>query len=409
MPSNDLKKAAQRAAAVPSVRGAVPASSVPANPSIEELLDPTVESGREVTQHETIEDSFGYPVAYRMAFIGAGQAGGRIAENFWKLGYRRVCLFNTSNLDFSLLDPNIRRLELGVGGAAKDMDFAALHFRRNHDGVRDLLTRSWGNSVDYAMVCVGLGGGSGCGATPGLVSLIREHAESTGMHTKVGAVVSLPLASEGQRVCRNAVTTFVELLKLKVSPLVIIDNARINQLYKPSLADLYPRANTTASYLFHQFNKFAAIDGTYYTFDTTEYAQLLDSGILVMGAVTFKPEAWKSPADVSGPLRDRLNNNVLAQVDLGTGTVGVCMFRVSQEAVSGFSVDFFEAGFSQLGRMLDQRKNSVAHRGLYVDGEALQAYVAVAGVAAPAARLQELSGRGDLDHPVPGLGDFLRV
>ena len=35
-------------------------------------------------------------VAFKFAFIGAGQGGGRLAETFFELGYRRVCAINTA-------------------------------------------------------------------------------------------------------------------------------------------------------------------------------------------------------------------------------------------------------------------------------------------------------------------------
>ena len=48
-------------------------------------------------QLQEIEDEF--EGAYKFAIVGVGQGGSRIAETFWNLGYRRVCVINTAKQD----------------------------------------------------------------------------------------------------------------------------------------------------------------------------------------------------------------------------------------------------------------------------------------------------------------------
>lgn len=48
----------------------------------------------EVPSADDVTDSFSYDTAFNFAFVGCGQGGGRIAEQFYKLGYRRVCAVN---------------------------------------------------------------------------------------------------------------------------------------------------------------------------------------------------------------------------------------------------------------------------------------------------------------------------
>ena len=48
-------------------------------------------------------DSFDYPVAFKFAFVGVGQAGGRIAQAFNTKGYARACAVNTTIQDLSEL------------------------------------------------------------------------------------------------------------------------------------------------------------------------------------------------------------------------------------------------------------------------------------------------------------------
>ena len=46
---------------------------------------------------DVVEDKFNG--AYRFAIVGIGQGGSRIAETFWKMGYRRVAVMNTAIQD----------------------------------------------------------------------------------------------------------------------------------------------------------------------------------------------------------------------------------------------------------------------------------------------------------------------
>lgn len=48
---------------------------------------------------KVVEDTF--QGAIKMAFVGAGQGGGRIAQAFYDMGYRRVCAVNTTPQDLS--------------------------------------------------------------------------------------------------------------------------------------------------------------------------------------------------------------------------------------------------------------------------------------------------------------------
>jgi len=346
-----------------------------------------------------VNDAFDYDVAMRMAFIGAGQGGGRMADGFYRLGYRRVCAFNTTDMDFAELSPQIKKHSLDVGGAAKDTELAREALTGREEEIRDLMQRSWGNEIDCAMVCVSLGGGTGSGTAASVVKIARQYMKDKTGQARVGALVSLPTLTEGYQVNRNAVIGFRELLDLEVSPLLIIDNAKIHQLYKPSMSKLHATANDTISQLFHLFNRLAATRSEI-TFDRSEFAQLLDAGIVVMGAADI--QNIETPADISTAIRDELANNVLAEIDLRTGKKGACLFVAGQEVLDELNADFFDAGFSQLDRTLgaaDGDSHTVVHRGLYVGSEpGLQCYTMIAELDLPKSRLTEMAKKGGLTN-----------
>lgn len=360
------------------------------------------------TQPKAVKDELGCEVACNLAFLGTGQGGGRLANSFYNLGYRRVAAFNTTEADFKDLAEGMNKLSLDTGGSAKDTHQAEEALSGREDEVWDLLVRTWGTEVDYGLVTIGLGGGTGSGTSEQLVKLARRYLKENCGHERVGAVVSLPTVTEGFQVCRNAVAAFQALDKLNVAPLIVIDNARIHELYRPSMTKLHETANSAVSSMLHLFNQLSAIHSPFITFDQAELRQLLDGGIITMGAADV--QKFDSPADVTSAIREQLSGNVLAQVDLGSGDKAACLFVGAQDVLDSLDMDYFEAGFSQMDRTLGE--DSVVHRGVYLGDEpGLQVYVMFSGLAHPAKRLRELAAKGGLLNSKPGssLAGYLGV
>jgi cell division GTPase FtsZ len=346
-----------------------------------------------------VDDAFDHDVAMRFAFVGAGQGGGRMADTFYRLGYRRVCAFNTTDMDFADLTPEMQKHSLDTGGASKDPKLARSSLATREEEVRDLLVRGWGSEFDCGLVCVSLGGGTGSGTAARVVEIARQYMKEKTGQERVGALVSLPTITEGYQVNRNAVSGLRDLMALDVSPLIIVDNARIQQLYRPPMSKFHNTANNTVAQLLHLFNQLAAVRG-HITFDRSELAQLLDAGIVVMGAADIpKPE---SPTDISTAIRDELSNNVLAAVDLRTGKKGACLFVASQALLDELPLDYFEAGFSQLDRTLGsaeghKTEETVVHRGLYTGAEeGLQCYTMISQLSLPEERIAAMAKVGGI-------------
>ena len=169
------------------------------------------------------------------------------------------------------------------------------------------------------------------------------------------------------------------------------------------------------------FNQLAAVHSDYISFDQAELGQLLDSGVVTMGAADFAADQIKSPADISSKIRDELAGNVLAAVDLRTGRTAACVFVGHPAVLGSFPSDFFDAGFNQLDRQVGSALagvTPVVHRGLYeLDPEdnsppGLQVYTMVAGLAPPLDRLAQLAKAGHMPETVrspKGVASYLGV
>lgn len=404
MPSNqDRLDASLKAAARPKVN-APPQPKRPAVVNVAKAVDPGSHATAAVKPAE-VEDTFEYDVAVRAAFVGLGQGGAKLAQAFWDVGYRRVAAVNTTDTDFHGLAEDMPKLSLEIGGAAKDMEVARRALTGRDEDVRDLLARAWGTKVDCVIVCVGLGGGTGGGLAMPVTAIARRYMADHNRPVRVGALVALPSDAQGQAVARNAVAAFNELAAAKVSPLIIVDNDKVQSVYSPAMSKLFPTANATVSQLFHVFNQLAAARSPHITFDRSEFSQLLDNGIVVFGSADLPTDEIKTPADVSTAIRDRLAANVLADVDVRTGDKAACVFVASDPVLDAYSQEFFAAGFTQLDRIVGQARPddpTVVHRGLYPDGESgLQCYTLVSGLAPPTAKLQALSRAGGLRQSAP--------
>ena len=107
-----------------------------------------------------INDEF--DAAFNFAIVGVGQGGSRLAETFYNLGYRRVCVINTAPQDLATIKlPDNNKLLIGGKGAGKNPEKAEAIFRERREDIFDFLKNNFGGNYDRVLVCVGTGGGTG--------------------------------------------------------------------------------------------------------------------------------------------------------------------------------------------------------------------------------------------------------
>jgi cell division GTPase FtsZ len=339
-----------------------------------------------------IEDEF--TGAYKFAVVGVGQGGSRLAETFWKLGYRRVAVINTAPQDLKPIAlPEKHKLLIGGSGAGKDRKKAQALFEEHREDVLDFLKSTFQTGVDRILVCIGAGGGTGAGGGPIVVDICHDLCKTIGAETditdaKVGVVLALPSKSEGSRVKSNAKETAQVLIERcgegTLSPLIILDNERIRHLYpKLSVNKFWSTANMSICSLFHLFNKIAAQDSAYTAFDKADLDTVMSSGIISFGAVPVKStgETVEETA-ISYAVRDNLKKNILANIDVNTGNVAACVAIGDKETLDRTPQESLEHGFEQLTRLLGE--GSTVHRGIYhTSKKGLVVYTIIGGIEAP--------------------------
>lgn len=164
----------------------------------------------------------------RFGFIGVGQCGGNIANEFSKIGYKAIAI-NTSNTDLIKLD-NIQKnnrllINIGVEGAGKNPEIGKSALEEHIEDVMHLIEQVFNSSVDMIFVCAGLGGGTGSGIAPLLAQILTEQDTDTGM------IVTIPSKTESPKVQIVALNAFEEISKIsRLGSLFIVDNAKSTHL-----------------------------------------------------------------------------------------------------------------------------------------------------------------------------------
>jgi len=359
---------------------------------------PDTDLGYKGKKKESRKDAFG-DSAITMAFVGAGQGGGRIAQAFFDMGYKRVCAVNTTDQDLSSLTIEAK-LVIGRnrGGAGKDPEQGKLAAKESYEEIMDLLQRSWGEGVEQMFVCVGAGGGSGTGSWPVLVKAMRDFADSTNIEKPVekhlGIIMTMPKRSEGSRVQQNALTALKQAVELveaqKISTLIIVDNAKIHDLF-PGLPvkQFWTVANKNFAGILHTFNLLAAKDSQYNTFDKQDFKSVIRNGIMIFGMA--RVEEWEGKEDISQAIRQNLAGSLLADgFDLSKANMAGAIVVAHDSVLEEVPMENIDYAFNSLSRTLGN-EGITLHSGIYEwNKPGMMVFTIVSGLTSPQSRFDEL-------------------
>lgn len=351
-----------------------------------EIPEPALETVQEFKDKDTVGFKFG--------FIGAGQGGGKLAEAFAQIGYARVGAINTADQDLETVNVP-KKFKFGKQqGAGKDRSVAKSAFSEQKEDVVDFIKQSVGTDIDRIFVTVGAGGGTGAGVCSELVKVVKEYQDTVKASSPyVGVILALPKLSEGKKVSLNAYETLKEVCQLAeskiVSPLIILDNEKINTLYpKLPVSKFWQVANSNISSLFHLFNNIVTKSSQHSTFDSNDFRTVLDSGIMVFG-MTNVPNV-EQEAEISKAVRENLKKNVLCgDLDISSGKIAATVAIGDETTLDKIPQEYLDNAFNQLNRTL--QPGSTVHQGIYKGNRAgLSIFTAIAGVSTPQAKLEAL-------------------
>lgn len=198
-----------------------------------------------------------------IAVIGLGQAGGNLAAEFSRRGYRAMAL-NTAQTDLTALGAaagagltEAQRLYIGLDGydgAGADLNYGRECVAENADRIREEVARHT-EGADIVMVTAGLGGGTGS-AVSELVKVLDS------LELPLITLTTLPGDQESGIAKVNAVRAVSDLVKLPDLGLIFADNARLAQLHgNVTLDEYFDRINEIIVAPLDAFNQLNARDG----------------------------------------------------------------------------------------------------------------------------------------------------
>jgi cell division GTPase FtsZ len=339
----------------------------------------------------------------RYAWIGAGQCGGRVAKAFFDLGYKKVVAVNTTHHDLDLLEiPQEQKflMDIGEKGAGKDMQRGKEAVEQYGQEILHKVRQTFGNQVDHIMVCFGAGGGTGGGSAQGLIEIAKRYARYIGLDApdkKVGAIMTLPTIGEASspQVAQNAHDIACELSELaargKISPLIIVDNEKINKLYPGmTVKSFWSSINNTVAGLFDIFNRVSNLSTRYTSFDPVDYNSIVQAGGCTIMGLT-RVNKFGDKFAISQAMKRNLEKTLLASgFNLSTAHVAGCIVvggKKLMAEVKGLQ-DNINYAFDVLSEITGK---ATIHRGIYEDDRnSLRVYTIIGGLNAPATRLEEL-------------------
>ncbi|MGB0680485.1 MAG: hypothetical protein ACPGUV_12555, partial [Polyangiales bacterium] len=228
----------------------------------------------------------GAEFALNVVVVGLGQAGGKIAGEFYRRGYPSVAL-NTAMADLRALDaagtspevPEEQRLLIRIGGfdgAGSDPAFGQACVRQHADAIRALVARE---SVGVDLVCLvaGLGGGTGSA-----VAELARVLQADGY--PMVALTSLPSEAENAIIKVNAVRAIHDLASAPLKGWFIVDNTKLDALFRDApMADYYTCINDAVVAPIDALNRLNHREDLYSlrSFDGEELRKLLLAGGLL--------------------------------------------------------------------------------------------------------------------------------
>jgi cell division GTPase FtsZ len=248
-----------------------------------------------------------------LGVVGTGQAGSRLAEAFYKLGYD-VVVVNTAMQDLKFIDvpdSNKLLLEYGLGGAAKEMEIGKAAAESHRGEILQLVNEKL-TASQVNVLCLSLGGGSGAGSCETMVDLLT----SLGKPLVVMAV--LPMGTEDAQTKSNALETLSKLSKLaqskKVNNLIVVDNAKLEAIYADvGQMDFFDTANKAIVNPIDVFNTLSSMPSKTKPLDPMEFSKLfLDGeGLSVYGE--FSVEDYEGEMSIAEAVVNNLSNNLLVE------------------------------------------------------------------------------------------------
>jgi cell division GTPase FtsZ len=313
--------------------------------------------------------------ALEIVTVGLGQAGGNLAAEFARRGYRALAL-NTAASDLSTLSssglslPEDQRLYVGIDGhdgAGSDVNYGRQCIAAHAGKIRERVSEH-ATGADLVLLTCGLGGGTGS-AIVELVKVLED------LQLPLLVLATLPSTHESGISKVNAVRAVNDLVKEHLLGWIFVDNARLAEAHgSVSLDRYYAEVNRVIAEPLDNFNHLNERKGVtpIRTMDGEDLRSLLLSGGLLnfgarqMGKLTSESviEAVRECMQFSPIMPQGSSLENVSYLGL--------VLEAPESILSSTPFSFFEQISEQLK---DETGGGAIYLGVYRDDQAQQATV----------------------------------
>jgi len=329
-------------------------------------------------------------VSINLGVVGVGQAGSRLAEVFHNLGYD-VGIINTSAQDLKyieILDNQKLLIQGSLGGTGKDLDLGRELFDENEEAIHQFVEKvADGNDMIY--LAMSGGGGTGSSSVETMVPMLFN------LGMPVGVIYVLPKATEDAQSKRNTIETLSRLAKMTaenmVSSLVVVDNARIEQIYANlSQSEFWKTANSAIVEPLHLFNSLTSQASRFTSLDPSDFGKIISCGdCSIYGMIEV--EDYMEETALAESVIESLGGSMLADgFDISQTRVGGVIITGSKEALDKLPAININYCFHIIS---EQTNGASIFQGVYdVDSNenSIKIYSWFAGLGLPADRIESL-------------------
>jgi len=251
-------------------------------------------------------------------YIGLGQCGGNIANKYAMLGYDAVAI-NTSSTDLKGLSKIKETHKLlikdkeEIEGAGKNPDIGEKILTNEIDTVVDFIKAIFNKKYSKIFLCLGLGGGSGCGMVEILSQVLNEFGY------EIGVIATLPNEVEPARVKLVALSTYEKIANLScVTNIFLVDNEKVSKRIPGiSLKAKYEFLNTCVAEQIDNINILSQRPSTITSFDAKDLETVLSPrGISIINEVTIDDvDKIKEEVYLTRLFSDSINLSIGADID----------------------------------------------------------------------------------------------
>jgi cell division GTPase FtsZ len=363
-------------------------------PSTSDQLDPDLLkklNEKKQAKEESVKATNKKDRSLYFGIVGLGQAGSRVAETFYNLGYES-CVFNTATQDLEHIQLPSRKkvfLPFALGGAGKELDNGRQAVEQNGELILQKLNSIFNDKQEMMILAVSGGGGTGSGGAEAVVGLLST------LGKPICVIYILPMESEDALSKHNSVVTLSKLAKMAsinvITTLVVVDNAKIELIYPGlSKAEFWSTANNAIVEPLHLFNYLSAQPTKYDSLDSMDFGRIFTTGDCTIYG-TLEVEEYMEPTSIAEAIVENLESGLLANdFDLKETRFGGFIVVGNSEVLSKLPA----VNINYASHMISDACDSPSLvSGIYempIDKDVIIVYTLFSGLGLPAARVENL-------------------